>query len=65
MHGRYAHTNSAFREKIPDQPLINPWMEEFKKHCRNITPELRFQASSNSAMILIFYLTRIKAGTGQ
>lgn len=44
MYGRYAHTNSlAFREKFLDQPLINLWMEEFKKALLQHYPELRFR----------------------
>lgn len=43
-YGRYAHTNSlAFREGFLQQPLVNIWMEEFRKALQQKFPGLRFK----------------------
>ncbi len=46
-YGRYAHTNSlAFREGFLQQPLVNIWMEEFKKALQQKFPNLRFKGKN-------------------
>lgn len=46
-YGRYAHTNSlAFREGFLHQPLVNIWMEEFKKALQQKFPNLRFKGKN-------------------
>lgn len=46
-YGRYAHTNSlAFREGFLQQPLVNIWMEEFKKALLQKFPNLRFKGKT-------------------
>jgi hypothetical protein len=46
-YGRYAHTNSlAFREGFLQQPLVNIWMEEFKKALLQKFPNLRFKGKN-------------------
>ncbi len=43
-YGRYGHTNSlAFREGFLKQPLVNIWLEEFKKALQKKFPALRFR----------------------
>lgn len=43
-YGRYAHTNSlAFREGFLHQPLINIWLEEFKKALQHKFPAIQFK----------------------
>ena len=43
-YGRYAHTNSlAFREKFLEQPLVNIWLQEFKKVLVQKFPGIRFR----------------------
>lgn len=43
-YGRFAHTNSlAFREGFLHQPLVNTWLQEFKKTLSKKFPELRFR----------------------
>lgn len=42
MYGRYAHENSlAFRENFLHIPLINLWLEEFKKNLQSKLPNLK------------------------
>ena len=44
QYGRYAHTNSlAFREGFLHQPLVNIWLEEFKKALAYKYPSLKFR----------------------
>ncbi|HUP13810.1 MAG TPA: hypothetical protein VM187_16430, partial [Niastella sp.] len=44
MYGRYAHTNSlAFREHFLSQPLVNNWLQLFKKALQYKFPELVFR----------------------
>lgn len=46
-YGRYAHTNSlAFREGFLQQPLVNIWMEEFRKALQQKFPSLRFKGKN-------------------
>lgn len=46
-YGRYAHTNSlAFREGFLQQPLVNIWMEEFRKALQQKFPNLRFKGKN-------------------
>jgi hypothetical protein len=46
-YGRYAHTNSlAFREGFLQEPLVNIWMEEFKKALQQKFPNLRFKGKN-------------------
>lgn len=46
-YGRYAHTNSlAYREGFLHQPLVNIWMEEFKKALQQKFPTLRFKGKN-------------------
>ncbi len=46
MYGRYAHENSlAFREGFLAVPLVNFWLEEFKKCLQSKFPNLRLQPS--------------------
>ncbi|MBK5271835.1 MAG: hypothetical protein JJE22_12560, partial [Bacteroidia bacterium] len=41
IYGRYAHENSlAFKENFLDLPLINIWLQNFKKALKNKFPEL-------------------------
>ncbi|GAC1424533.1 MAG: hypothetical protein NVSMB7_00570 [Chitinophagaceae bacterium] len=43
-YGRYAHTNSlAFREHFLHQPLINIWLDDFKKKLKKKFPSLVFR----------------------
>jgi hypothetical protein len=43
-YGRYAHTNSlAFREHFLSQPLINYWLQSFRKALQFKFPELVFR----------------------
>ncbi len=43
IYGRYAHENSlAYKEGFLDQPLINTWMQEFKKALKKTFPPLIF-----------------------
>lgn len=42
-YGRYAHINSlAYREKFLDQPLINEWIESFKRFLGDRYPSTQF-----------------------
>jgi cell fate (sporulation/competence/biofilm development) regulator YmcA (YheA/YmcA/DUF963 family) len=42
-YGRYAHENSlAFKEKFLHLPLVNLWLQEFKKALQQKFPELTF-----------------------
>jgi hypothetical protein len=44
MYGRYAHTNSlAFKENFLNQPLVNCWLEDFKKQLQQKFPALVFK----------------------
>jgi hypothetical protein len=46
-YGRYAHTESlAYREGFLDIPLVNIWLQEFKKALSRKFPELVFRYSS-------------------
>ncbi len=46
-YGRYDHQNSlAFREGFLDKPLINTWLEEFKRKLKDRFPSLNIQHSS-------------------
>lgn len=43
-YGRYAHENSlAFREDFLHLPLINFWLDDFKKRLQKIFPELKLR----------------------
>jgi hypothetical protein len=43
-YGRYAHTNSlAFKEHFLHQPLINIWLDDFKKKLKKKFPSLVFR----------------------
>ncbi|MEP6749334.1 MAG: hypothetical protein ABJB86_16485 [Bacteroidota bacterium] len=43
-YGRYAHTNSlAFKEHFLHQPLINIWLDDFKKKLKKKFPALTFR----------------------
>lgn len=43
-YGRYAHTNSlAFKENFLSQPLINIWIDEFKKALQQQFPDMVFK----------------------
>ena len=43
-YGRYAHTNAlAYREKFLQQPLVNIWLQEFKKVLEQRFPGIRFR----------------------
>ena len=47
MYGRYAHENSlAFKENFLHLPLINLWLEEFRKSLQKKFPDLEFQTSN-------------------
>lgn len=47
MYGRYAHTNSlAYKENFLHQPLVNIWLEEFKKALQQKFPQLLFRRRS-------------------
>jgi len=47
MYGRYAHENSlAFKEGFLNLPLINIWLEDFKKELKKKFPTLNFQPST-------------------
>ncbi len=47
MYGRYAHENSlAFNEGFLNLPLINIWLNDFKKALREKFPSLNFQPST-------------------
>lgn len=44
MYGRYAHTNSlAFREGFLHIPLVNVWLEDFKKALKEKFPGIQFR----------------------
>ncbi len=44
IYGRYAHTNSlAFKEHFLRQPLINIWLDDFKKKLKKKFPSLVFR----------------------
>jgi hypothetical protein len=44
MYGRYAHTNSlAFREGFLNIPLVNIWLDAFKKALQQQFPEIHFR----------------------
>jgi hypothetical protein len=44
MYGRYAHTNSlAYREHFLSQPLVNYWLQSFKKALQCKFPDLAFR----------------------
>jgi len=46
IYGRYAHENSlAFREEFLHQPLINIWIEDFKRSLKVKFPSLTFHVS--------------------
>jgi len=46
MYGRYAHENSiAFKEKFLTLPLINIWIEDFKKVLKEKFPQLKIHDS--------------------
>jgi hypothetical protein len=45
-YGRYAHTNSlAYKENFLGQPLVNIWLDEFKKALQQKFPRLVFKQS--------------------
>ena len=45
--GRYAHTESlAFKEGFLEQPLVNIWIEDFKKALLRKFPQLSFRRNS-------------------
>jgi hypothetical protein len=45
-YGRYAHTNSlAFNENFLSQPLVNVWLDDFKKALQQKFPGLVFKQS--------------------
>lgn len=47
MYGRYAHTNSlAFREGFLHLPLVNIWLEDFRKALQQKFPQLRFKGKN-------------------
>ena len=47
MHGRYAHENSlAFKENFLNLPLINIWLQDFKKAIKTKFPQLVTHNSS-------------------
>lgn len=47
MYGRYAHENSlAFKEGFLDQPLVNIWLQDFKKAVKRIFPSFTIHSSS-------------------
>lgn len=49
MYGRYTHENSlAFRENFLHIPLINLWLEEFKKSLQSKFPNLKLRTSNFS-----------------
>ena len=49
IYGRYDHENSlAFKEDFLHQPLVNIWIEDFKKVLKERFPRLKFQSSSFS-----------------
>ena len=51
-YGRYWHINSlAFREKFLDQPLVNIWIEEFKKALLRKFPGLFFRKKQFKCII--------------
>jgi hypothetical protein len=44
MYGRYAHTNSlAFREDFLHVPLVNVWLDDFRKALQQKFPAIRFR----------------------
>jgi hypothetical protein len=46
-YGRYAHENSlAFKQEFLNTPLINIWLEDFKKTLKQKFPSLNFQPST-------------------
>lgn len=46
-YGRYAHTNSlAFKEHFLHQPLVNIWLDDFKKKLKKKFPSLIFKRKS-------------------
>ncbi|NML20346.1 hypothetical protein HHL16_05650 [Pseudoflavitalea sp. G-6-1-2] len=47
MYGRYAHTNSlAFREGFLHLPLVNIWLDDFRKALQQKFPQLRFKGKN-------------------
>lgn len=47
MYGRYAHQNSlAYKENFLHLPLINQWLEDFKKSLKRKLPNLKLQTSN-------------------
>ena len=47
MYGRYTHENSlAFKEGFLNIPLVNIWMEDFKKALKEKFPSLNLQSST-------------------
>ena len=47
MYGRYAHQNSlAYKESFLHLPLINLWLEDFKKSLKRKLPSLKLQTSN-------------------
>ena len=47
MYGRYAHENSlAFKEGFLNVPLVNTWIEDFKKTLKKKFPTFNFQFST-------------------
>ena len=55
MYGRYAHENSvAFREGFLNVPLVNTWIEDFKKTLKRKFPTFNFHASPKESSRRIF-----------
>lgn len=51
-YGRYAYTNSlAYKEKFLRLPLVNIWMEEFKKAFKRKYPEIIFKLKQFKCII--------------
>ena len=51
-YGRYAHTNSlAYKEGFLQQPIVNIWLEEFKKALLQKFPQLVFRRSQFKCLL--------------
>ena len=51
-YGRYAHTESiAFKEGFLNMPLVNIWLEEFKKSLQKKFPELIFKRKNFKCLL--------------
>ena len=54
MYGRYAHENSlAYKEGFLNQPLINNWLQLFKKKLKKKFPSLTTHAVDHSLFFLL------------